>query len=533
MRQANNQTTLLLICALGFALITASASMSNWGNAYFLQNPEAAQGAPSFTTLYMVSMIVCSVIAGLGCLFASAKTTKAILAWGAPLMVAGALCSFLTRFFPTIAQATAVLSPILLGVGIMACLLSWAIIFAAQNPEVGFLGYLVGYLLSGILRFLLEGVPSSAIGAVMTFCIMPGAWIIIRYATHRVDLGQGIFTDNPIEQRTVLAHVLKLSWRSILYAAAIAFVCGIIRSLTSYGMSGSYINYASMAGAFLSGLALIICWQVSAFRLSFFHIFRVVFPVAAACIFLLPFVGSARLGFVAALIYMVYSFISACMELYAFQASRDYGISPVVIYVLFILGVQLFTTSGFAIGNGILEAGSGGAEGLMHLSLVGLLVLAAFVYATHGIAERYDNMNEIALEFLKIRGGARADTGPAAPSDVNVEELEDSDFTGQDDKHDGAVLPSIAKVAEEKEAKRYLDRISKQCEQLAKDYGLSGREREVVELLARGNSIAGIAKELYISENTTKTHLKRIYNKLGIHKRQELLDLVKQQAPKT
>lgn len=47
-----------------------------------------------------------------------------------------------------------------------------------------------------------------------------------------------------------------------------------------------------------------------------------------------------------------------------------------------------------------------------------------------------------------------------------------------------------------------------------------------MELLARGNSVARIAEVLVVSENTIRTHSKRIYAKLSIHKRQELVDLV-------
>ena len=62
-------------------------------------------------------------------------------------------------------------------------------------------------------------------------------------------------------------------------------------------------------------------------------------------------------------------------------------------------------------------------------------------------------------------------------------------------------------------------------------YGLSARETEVAELIARGNSVARIAEILVVSENTIRTHSKRIYTKLDIHKRQELIELVESFDP--
>ncbi len=48
---------------------------------------------------------------------------------------------------------------------------------------------------------------------------------------------------------------------------------------------------------------------------------------------------------------------------------------------------------------------------------------------------------------------------------------------------------------------------------------LSPREREVVNQLGQGYSYAHIAAQLDISENTLKTHIKRIYSKLNVHNR--------------
>ena len=70
------------------------------------------------------------------------------------------------------------------------------------------------------------------------------------------------------------------------------------------------------------------------------------------------------------------------------------------------------------------------------------------------------------------------------------------------------------------------DRLSKQCLVLKRDYGLSARETEVCELIARGRSVAAIAEELFVSENTVRTHSKHIYTKLDIHSRQELGELL-------
>lgn len=64
------------------------------------------------------------------------------------------------------------------------------------------------------------------------------------------------------------------------------------------------------------------------------------------------------------------------------------------------------------------------------------------------------------------------------------------------------------------------------CNELAERYGLSSRESDVFVLLARGYGRRYIADELFIAEGTVSTHINRIYSKMGVHTKQEFLNLV-------
>ena len=50
---------------------------------------------------------------------------------------------------------------------------------------------------------------------------------------------------------------------------------------------------------------------------------------------------------------------------------------------------------------------------------------------------------------------------------------------------------------------------------------LTGREIEVLQLVARGHTSRAIGEELFISENTVKNHIRNILDKLGLHSRNE------------
>ena len=57
-------------------------------------------------------------------------------------------------------------------------------------------------------------------------------------------------------------------------------------------------------------------------------------------------------------------------------------------------------------------------------------------------------------------------------------------------------------------------------------YALSEREAQMVVCLMRGYSAERTAQLNGISINTVRTHSKNVYRKLGVHSRQELIDLV-------
>ncbi|MDD6652003.1 MAG: helix-turn-helix transcriptional regulator, partial [Eggerthellales bacterium] len=60
--------------------------------------------------------------------------------------------------------------------------------------------------------------------------------------------------------------------------------------------------------------------------------------------------------------------------------------------------------------------------------------------------------------------------------------------------------------------------------------GLSPREVEVMALLARGRSTPYIQDRLGIAFGTAQAHVRHVYEKTGVHSRQELLDLIESVA---
>jgi DNA-binding CsgD family transcriptional regulator len=72
------------------------------------------------------------------------------------------------------------------------------------------------------------------------------------------------------------------------------------------------------------------------------------------------------------------------------------------------------------------------------------------------------------------------------------------------------------------------DVLEQRAIQEAERCGLSRRETEILLYLIRGRSSKRIADELFISPETVRTHCKRIYHKMGVHTREDLIDSLEQ-----
>lgn len=68
--------------------------------------------------------------------------------------------------------------------------------------------------------------------------------------------------------------------------------------------------------------------------------------------------------------------------------------------------------------------------------------------------------------------------------------------------------------------------LSGKCELVKERFCLTNRERDVLLLMAQGQSRREIADNLVLSENTIRGYSKTLYQKMGVHSRKELQELV-------
>lgn len=95
-------------------------------------------------------------------------------------------------------------------------------------------------------------------------------------------------------------------------------------------------------------------------------------------------------------------------------------------------------------------------------------------------------------------------------------------FTAANAVFDSSVLLQALDIIPSERRQRFQEK----CRAVVERYGLTEREGEVMTLFAKGRNLDYIKDELCLSKSTVSTHRQHIYQKLGVHSLQEMLDLI-------
>ena len=76
----------------------------------------------------------------------------------------------------------------------------------------------------------------------------------------------------------------------------------------------------------------------------------------------------------------------------------------------------------------------------------------------------------------------------------------------------------------------HVDPLAARTELLCGAFGLTQREAEVCSLIASGRNKTAVAEYLSLSENTVRTHSKNAYAELGVHTKEEPVELIERTA---
>lgn len=310
----------------------------------------------------------------------------------------------------------------------------------------------------------IQGVPG--ILAVASLPLISGALLKLFYREQGGKPVAARIVDRP--ERGIVLDLVRIA--VVLFAAYLLVGClGAMSESEDLVQQVSGVDVPTLIGSGF-GLVLAICFIMFSVRIDFSSLFRWLAPLLVLSVALFPWQEVAPNFIATTIICIADTSMQVITYIYVIGLAKRKAMSPV-------LGIGLtqgFVQLGVLVGN-LLGAWAGHAvfEGTLSVFVLALGLICLISFATMLVPQGAKK------PFVRDR--------PDAPDD-------------------------------EWETKN-------QCARLAERFGLSIREQQILEYLAKGRSQPYIRDELILSKNTVATHVKHIYQKLNVHSRQELLDL--------
>lgn len=280
-------------------------------------------------------------------------------------------------------------------------------------------------------------------------------------------------------------------WRVALGIAVYSLTVGIIQSMSLEAMPTPYYSAVLVhhAGEVVLSLALFL-WIVMLRRgLNFSRTWRLVLLLMATALIFAPYLGDVYSGYLFALIRMAQTFLIVLLFLALADIARHSSYSAITVFAAGWAAYSLPFALGKIAGSSLQVLGHDAA--VVMAAIVWILVIVTLFCMDESSAGSH-------LIFTELNDGGEEDT-PAKRMGLMQETLNEQVSA---------------------------DTITLRCEKVAEAFRLTPREHEILELLARGRSKTYIADAFFISENTVRGHVKRLYTKLDVHSKQELVDCV-------
>lgn len=386
--------------------------------------------------------------------------------------------------FPFSGATSTVIGCILGGIGVAWAYLRWGEFYSALDIRYATPLIFLTMAIGSCGKTVIDLLPDVPAGIVLA--CLPLATFFLLYRS------KSSVPQSPEPYRYFNSRTIGSLWRLVLGIAAYSLVVGIVQSTPLVSESApTLLPIVSLhGGEVLLSLALFAWVVVFKKGLSFSRTWRLVLVLMATALIFMPYLSESMSVFLFAFIGIAQTFLIILLYLALADIARHSTYRAMVIYACGWVAYSLPFPLGDIIGSSV-NAFDPNAS----------VVLSAIVWV----------LVIVTLFFL--------DETSAGNHII---------FTELNDEGDGDTVANrigvIQKALNEQEGAT--DVLALRCACLSKDNGLTPREAEILELLARGRSKTYIAEAFFISENTVRGHTKRLYAKLDVHSKQELVDKV-------
>ena len=370
----------------------------------------------------------------------------------------------------------------------------WLALIAVLPAGECLLVIAAAYLLAGLVSPIFAVLP-GAVGCLVACVACVASIVLLARIPGETPRGQD--AEKELSTASVRPVLVSVAGPLVVFLA-LEMVMGLVLSFQAVDAAGD----GSAAGAkTLATLAAYICLIVLVMRRRELPdirlLFERLFPFFALALALLPFTSSAYGTLFSAVLVFLQGMVGTSVLFLLLQSSRGHGV-PIVACVAGVSFVaRASILAGLVVGWTI-----GVADGVDATARV-LMVAGAAMYA----------MSLVLVWSLKTRR-----SGGVSGVDTQAEQGA-GEVSGEAQGVEGALAADAVDVVDRPAS------FEETAARLAREHSLTAREEQVVALVACGRSAVYIAGELGIAPETVRSYLKSAYPKLGVHSKQELIDL--------
>ena len=388
--------------------------------------------------------------------------------------------------------ALSICTSAVLGIACSAFYLLWNSVYASEGQTRSAIYLPAASVLTVVICLVLFACPRPLVSLCLTV-ILPFSSTYALWCSARAM--------EPVEARPMRAHLPNVAadlWKPVLCAAVVCFVQTLSGHLPA--LYDDSLVLSMLVGLGAACLFVAVVGVGSTHDFGTHSAFKAMFPLIGIVLFVPLLLGGQWMPFmVGTLTFGARIMTILTLILCASYAART-QFSPVAVYLVCVYPLHMAGLVGDSVGFLMV------AQNIPYMTAVRIpvicLVACFAALALVSLGKKPRSLAEPADDTLLINPAGTA--AEAAAPDAKASGASAGASNGTPD-------PTPTSCAFE-------------------GSGLSAREREVVDLLLKGNTLAAISRKLFISENTTRGHMKRIYRKFDVHSRQELIDLIEGRA---
>lgn len=380
--------------------------------------------------------------------------------------------------------------------------LAWIEVLAFQRPSAIVVQIALSMLINVVISLVLSNQPPE-VRALTSCALLVAMALCMKRVRRRLpnELGQdSVFPAERPRKRQYRSALFELG-DSLVAFFVLEAVIGVLNSFMLAGRftfagSGSVSSLAMVSAVITFSAVVFVAQRIPRASTAF----RVIVPAIAALLVFMPFLGEVYNLFFSTVLLGGYYFVALLITYLIAEVAHERRVSPYVLMGVASGGARVCLVVALAVGY-TLGSVQGGLFGESEHTMRFLVIVVAVIYVL-----------SMALVFIsRDRWRRRAvaeqveDETPASAAEAGGEGA-------------GPVAEAVPVEA--------IDPVEERCASLAVRGSLTGREGEILGFLARGRTNAHIAGVLFVSENTVRSHVRNIYSKLGVHTRQQLIDLV-------